>query len=553
MRHPFSLDSAGYFLQQGRRIFPVGVNYWPASAGVELWVRWPQEEILRDLDLVASLGLNTVRFFLRWQEFEPRPGEYDPVMFERLRWLLGQFRSRKLLAHPSLFVGWMSGGMFWPQWRQGRNVFADPYMQERAAAFARHCARQMHEFADCILAMDQGNELCCIPDSSQAPPEEVVRWCGKVNDAIREVWPEVLLISGNENNQVINDTGWRLGQQPGCDLYSMHAYPVPGWHNVAIDGLCDPLTQSLLPLYTQCARAFGPVMVQEFATILTCDRTRCESYLKAILPACWQAGANGFLWWCLHDVTSHEAPYNEFGFEARLGLVDSSGKVKPAVEYFVEFARTLAQRPAPHNAGESIGLLWPENYYPRGPLYNGVNSPENTSRGLIMANYFLRTLGHETEIIRGELPIPAHLKTLVIAGCSPTIGQTRKLIDWVRQGGKLLWHGVDPGGFGPDYATLLGAQSADYRAILPEEIELFGQSWPLGLYLRNRALEVVPTSAHVIASVRERPVVLRHDLGSGKVVYSIPQIEQMVATFSGDRAQRDRWSAWYQGMLRLLD
>ena len=38
------LDPNGYFVRGGARFVPVGVNYWPASCGVELWQRWPEGE-----------------------------------------------------------------------------------------------------------------------------------------------------------------------------------------------------------------------------------------------------------------------------------------------------------------------------------------------------------------------------------------------------------------------------------------------------------------------------------------------------------------------------
>jgi endo-1,4-beta-mannosidase len=119
----FQLTSDGYFSRGAERIVPVGVNYWPSSCGVEMWRRWPAAEIRRDLDLVRALGLNCVRFFLRWEDFEPTPGRYSATAFRRLAELLGWCRARGLLAHPSLFVGWMSGGIFRPRWMRGRNIF----------------------------------------------------------------------------------------------------------------------------------------------------------------------------------------------------------------------------------------------------------------------------------------------------------------------------------------------------------------------------------------------------------------------------------------------
>jgi MoaA/NifB/PqqE/SkfB family radical SAM enzyme len=72
-----ALDREGFFSRGGERLVPVGVNYWPASCGVEMWQAWPEDEIRHDLDVVRDLGLNCVRFFLRWQEFEPAEGRYD--------------------------------------------------------------------------------------------------------------------------------------------------------------------------------------------------------------------------------------------------------------------------------------------------------------------------------------------------------------------------------------------------------------------------------------------------------------------------------------------
>ncbi len=552
----FSLDSAGYFQQDGRRIFPVGVNYWPASCGVDMWLCWPADEIQRDLDIVADLGLNTVRFFLRWQDFEPVAGEYDPVMFERLAKLMDWLRQRRLLAHPSLFVGWMSGGIFWPRWRKGRNVFTDAQMREHAFLFARACAQELIEYRDITLAIDQGNELCCLPDSHQAPPESVINWCREVNAAIRSVWPDVLMISGNEQSQVTCDSGWRFGQQPGCDLYSMHAYPVPGWHPISIDGMADPLTQSLLPFYVQCARAFGPVMVQEFGTILTFDSARQNDYLRHILPACHDAGANGFLWWCLRDVTAQIPPYLDHAFEGTLGLVDAEGRVKSGLEYFVEFARDL-QKDLRHTSrmsvmSERIGLYWPEYYYHRQANGDGPNRPADTASGLLLANYFMRKLGYETQVIRGDAAIPESCRILIMPGCVLTSSETQRLTKWVKQGGRLLWHGVDPHNFGKDCIELLGAVPIDYRAPNPLQVDVFGHVWMFDRFPSARGIEVRATTAHVIAESCGRPALLRHDLGQGRVVCALPLVEQMIATFSGDRARRDHWLRWYQGVLQLL-
>lgn len=101
----YTLAPEGDFRKNGERYIPVGVNYWQTSCGVEMWQQWPADEIRRDLDLLAEMGLDCIRFFLRWQDFEPVAGGYDQKQFERLRQFVGWCAERGIAAHPSLFVG----------------------------------------------------------------------------------------------------------------------------------------------------------------------------------------------------------------------------------------------------------------------------------------------------------------------------------------------------------------------------------------------------------------------------------------------------------------
>jgi hypothetical protein len=550
----YTLASDGYFRRDGERFIPVGANWWPGSCGVELWQAWPEDEIRRDLDAFAALGLNSIRFFLRWQDFEPEPGRYEARQFERLRRLLGWCRERDLAANPTLFVGFMSGGIFWPAWREGRNVFSDPLMRTRAVEFARVVADVLRDYADTIFCVDQGNELCCLRDSSQAPPAAIKGWCSAVNGAVRSAWPEAIMISGNEHNQVVSDHGWRLGEQPGCDLLSMHAYPVVTWHPLGFDGLADPLAQSLLPFYIACARAWAPVLAQEFGTIITTGARQQDAYLRGMLPAAWRAGANGFLWWCLRDIDAPVEPYLANGLEGTLGLIDAEGRVKPGLDYFLEFARNVQTAPAPTPAADAIGLYWPRHYYPRDEPRNAANEPSAVSRRLIIANHLLRALGREVRIVRGDQPVPGDLRTLVVAGANLRVDEAQALTPWVEGGGRLLWHGPDPANHGPAYASLLGVHLEDYRGRRSGRISAFGQTWELGAYPRGLRCQVGIDSAELLVADHDGvPMMTRRRLGAGRVIAVHALVEDAPAAVAEDPAARDRWMAFYAGELALLE
>ena len=51
------IDSEGYFQHGGRRIVPVGVNYYPSSCGMNFWRQWPEQEMQHDLDVVGGVYL----------------------------------------------------------------------------------------------------------------------------------------------------------------------------------------------------------------------------------------------------------------------------------------------------------------------------------------------------------------------------------------------------------------------------------------------------------------------------------------------------------------
>jgi hypothetical protein len=549
----FALDAQGYFTRGGVRLFPVGVNYWPASCGVEMWRVWPTEEIQRDLDLMVSLGLNCVRFFLRWQDFEPRCGHHDDASFKKLAEFLGWCRERKILTQPSLVVGWMSGGIFWPEWKGERNLFTDSRLRRRAMALATQAARVCADFPETVLALDQGNEICCLPDGLEAPPAAVESWCADFNKAIHQGFPGTLIISGNDQNQIVSDTGWRFRAQPGCDLYSMHGYPHSGWHSLAFDGMGDPLGQSLLPLYVKCARAFGPVMLQEFGTIFTVGAC-CREYLSAMLPACWEAGANGFLWWSLRDFKARGHPYNKNAFENLLGLVGPDDAIKPVLRPFAKFAESLPQRELPVIDQGEIALYWPRHFYLRDDPLNPGNDPRPFSRRLAVAHFALTQLNYRVGLVRGDLPlekISAH--TIVIAGAALTADEVVALTHWVRAGGKLIWHGIDVTTWGADASVLIGATAADLRAPRAEEVSVFGTLWAFHEFPRRIFPEAVPQGARVVAADnRQRPVIFEHHLERGAAATCVAQIDDIFAAESDDRSTRARWMQWYVGMLALV-
>jgi hypothetical protein len=291
-------------------------------------------------------------------------------------------------------------------------------------------------------------------------------------------------------------------------------------------------------------------MVQEFGTIITFGQQQQDAYLQAVLPACWEAGANGFLWWCLRDITANVQPYLKHNFESTLGLVDVQDRVKPGLAAFVEFARSLADRPAPDVSTYDVGLYWPKHFYPRENADNPGNDPRRLAAWMTVAHFLLQELGHRVGIVRGDLPIETSAHTILIPGTLLGADEAGALERWVRAGNRLVWHGPDPNNWGSTYARLLGAKPVDYRTAREVKADIFGETWTFATYPRGTRVQVTPETATVLAQGQEQmPLLLTNRLGRGTVVYALPLVEDGIARVADERGLRTRWKLWYEGML----
>ncbi len=65
--------------------FSLGINYWPRRSAMAMWRRFDPGEIREDFARIAELGLDAVRFFLRWDDFQPQPDTIDAAMLGAAR------------------------------------------------------------------------------------------------------------------------------------------------------------------------------------------------------------------------------------------------------------------------------------------------------------------------------------------------------------------------------------------------------------------------------------------------------------------------------------
>lgn len=535
----------GYFHHDGERFIPFGANYWPRSTGPAMWELWPKDEIARDLDAMASLGMNAIRFLLRWEDFQPSPLAVDPAALDRLDAMLAMCRDRGLWANPSLFVGWMSGRAYFPAWKGSRSMFQEPEVVEACRRLVLAAGERIARHSN-VFAVDLGNELNVLADSVATPPSQIARWCGAMTSALREAGVHAPLLSGCDHGQVYRDSGWRLDNQDGCDLFSVHGYPVPAWVPVPFAGRLDPFGQALYPFALSVARAYGPAFLQEFGTLGALSPVEQRQYLQALLPATWGAGANGYLWWCLRDFDEEKHPYTSFPFEAGLGLIDANGRVHDGLEPYVEFGQALSRRPIPEPG--SIHVYQPATPYRKEVEAEPGNSTEALSSRMLAAWHALTRLGHKPQVVRE----PGQDKVLVVSGARLGVAEVRRLTEWVREGGRMLYFGVPWATWGPSQAELLGALLADLRSAAPLRCD-FGHGGEVEHWIDDTIVQAQPVLARVLARDGEgRPVVFLNQLGRGRIVWSTASPEEAIVRLGARPEVRDPWIAWFRAGLEAL-
>ena len=208
--------------------FRVGVNYWPARTAMSWWSRFDREEVAADFARIVACGLDSVRVFLTWEDFQPAPNRVDRAMLERLVAVADLAGDLGLALIPTLFTGHMSGVNWIPAWALGsslgdrrfrvvsrgdvarpglRNWYTDPAIGSAQALLAEQVAGALagHE---AVWVWDLGNENSnCVTPPTRASART---WLARLASAIRGADETALVTVGLHMEDLEEDR--RLGR-----------------------------------------------------------------------------------------------------------------------------------------------------------------------------------------------------------------------------------------------------------------------------------------------------------------------------------------------------
>ena len=102
--------------QQDPRPFISGITYWPRRKGLRWWEAFDRSEVQEEFAHIAALGSQSVRFALRWEDFQPTSGTVNTYAFRVLEQALDAASDTQLQVVISLFPLILQGGVHIPDW-----------------------------------------------------------------------------------------------------------------------------------------------------------------------------------------------------------------------------------------------------------------------------------------------------------------------------------------------------------------------------------------------------------------------------------------------------
>lgn len=346
--------------------FMLGVNYWASHAGVDMWSNWQEDTVERDLEILAQNGVNTMRVFPNWRDFQPveplftnnhilreyrmvgdrlpeNPWYLEEVMLQRFETLCRIAQKHNIRLIVGLITGWMSGRLYIPTMLIGKNVYTDPVAQYFEQLFIKGFVERMKNQPS-IWAWDLGNECNCM---DQAESWEVAySWSSMIVNAIRAADPSRPIVSGMHTLEISGV--WNIQHQGQLtDILTTHPYPF--WvEHAQLTPLTSFRTLMHATAQTQYYAAIGkkPCLVEELGSMgpMNLSETLAAGFLKTNLWSNWAHGAPGVLWWCAFDQTELTGtPYDWNMFERELGMITTEKNPKPALRQMQAFGRQLAE------------------------------------------------------------------------------------------------------------------------------------------------------------------------------------------------------------------
>lgn len=298
--------------------FVIGTNYWASCAGTRMWADWNEESVARDLAFLKEHGIDTLRVFPLWSDFQPvkpvystgarlyeyrtendelpdNDGYLDETMLSRFDRFLALCAENGIGVIVALLTGFMSGRLFIPSALYGKNLYTDPVALLFEQKFIKGFVTRFKDNA-AVLAWDLGNECDCMAGIGSR--EAAFSWVYAVTNAIRAADGSRPVVSGMDHLSA--DGVWTITDQAECvDVLTTHPYPYWVMHGTLHK--TDDMKTLLLPTAMNKLHADvgGRIsMIEEVGTMgpMVCGDDVAARFADVNLFSAWANGAGGMMW-----------------------------------------------------------------------------------------------------------------------------------------------------------------------------------------------------------------------------------------------------------------
>ncbi len=392
--------------------FTLGINYWPRRKAMYWWRDFDAGEVREEFAVIKSIGMNVVRFFLLWDDFQPTPDAVDPAALKNLVTVADIAAEIGLGIDLTFFTGHMSGPNWSPRWLLGgklpfeggnewiRDIVSDgkPVNQGYRNMFHNEMALNAERLLlrtvvsalkdhPAIWMWNLGNEpdLFAWPETS----DQGAAWVREMVGLIKSIDPKRPVTIGLHGDGLHRDNGLRIDKvYRETDVAVMHSYPMyTPWARHNLDPDFVPFTCALTATLSG-----KPVLMEEFGgcTALPGEKTYTMAwtetngrertqfmaseedfaeFLRLTIPKLHDSGATGAMLWCYADYVPelwNKPPCENAVHERFFGLVRPDGTLKPHAQVIKDFAATNPMvKPIPDYAKVEVD---PEKFY-EGPIW----------------------------------------------------------------------------------------------------------------------------------------------------------------------------------------
>ncbi|OAA30736.1 hypothetical protein AT15_09955 [Kosmotoga arenicorallina S304] len=391
---------------------------------------WNPETVEEEVKAMKEFGMNLCRFFILSPSFLPSPGKISEVHIKRLNAFLEICEKHKLKTIPTFIVGHMSGENWDFEFREGRDLYSDPYMIEQQEFLIREITKKVKDF-DSIWGYLLTNEMPLY--GGEGSPGKVINWAKKLVKAVKAIDPDRPVGIGDGNWNVFGgNNGFDIpGLSKIVDFFGPHMYvPETDYYRHSV------ITEFMV----RFLRPFGlPVLFEEFgASSSHASDENIALYYREIFLNTFLSGGTGNLGWCLNDFSYSEMPpYRHHPFELRFGVFDKEGKPKPAAYEFRSFRNQVVDFNGFSSIDPQAAILVPSYYNRQYPF--SVDKTRVMARQMLQAMVMAAKAGFEVDFLFEDNLDNLKKYKLIIAPCARKLlaTTTETLHNFVKNGGNL--------------------------------------------------------------------------------------------------------------------